>query len=829
MAPPHEAKRLEALHSYSILNSPTEPEFDQLAQLAAYICDTPMAAISLVDADQQWFKARVGIVTEQTPRNISFCQHTILNKTPSIVPDALRDVRFAASPLVTGEPHIRFYLGIPLLTPDGYALGALCVLDRVPRQLNQHQIEAMQCLGQQVVSQIELRKTRHDLTLSEEFKTRLIETSQDCIKVLDLEGHLLTMNAGGMRVLEICDFTPLCNSLWFDFWQEQDRLAAEAAVKSALQNQTGRFTGYCATMNGKPMWWDVIVSPIHDDTGKIICLLAVSREITERVVEEKRWHAIVEGTVSTVGHDFFRSMVMHLVEALRVKVAFVTECANVEKTRARMLAFWDGKGLADSFEYEIRNTTCERVYQGETCFYARDLQKLFPAEKESLEELNGQSYIGLPVNSSSGELIGHLAVIDDAPMDAPRGLEILRIFAARVSAELERLKAENELRQAMAEVERLKNQLHAENVYLREEIRQEHNFDDIVGNSPAILEVLHNVELVAPTDSTILILGETGTGKELIARAIHHCSQRRDRPLVKVNCGAISAGLVESELFGHVRGAFTGAHDKRAGRFELAHGGTLFLDEVGELPLDTQVRLLRVLQEGEFEPVGSSKTIRVDVRIIAATNRDLENQVKAERFRSDLYYRLNVLPLTLPALRERREDIPQLALFFLSRFARRFGKKMDGIAQETLEMFLNYSWPGNIRELQNIVERGVVTSRNSLLTVNQQWFASGSSLPAVPAMVASSVAGQHSSSATAAPGAEPELSKAADTASTAMPEAAPQTLAEIERQTILDALQKSHWVIEGEHGAARILNLHPNTLRSRLKKLGIRRPAHQIS
>src|SRR5205814_6813507 len=226
----------------------------------------------------------------------------------------------------------------------------------------------------------------------------------------------------------------------------------------------------------------------------------------------------------------------------------------------------------------------------------------------------------------------------------------------------------------------------------------------IIGSSPELLNLLRQVEQISKIDSTVLVLGETGTGKELIARAIHGGSGRKSRALVKVNCGAISAGLVESELFGHVKGAFTGALANRDGRFKVADGGTIFLDEVGELPLETQVKLLRVLQEQEFEPVGSNQTVRVDVRVIAATNRDLEEAVRAGRFRADLFYRLNVFPLRVPPLRERASDIPQLAMFFLSRFARRFGRQVDTIASETMDRLVSYPWPGNIRELQNVIE-----------------------------------------------------------------------------------------------------------------------------
>jgi formate hydrogenlyase transcriptional activator len=394
--------------------------------------------------------------------------------------------------------------------------------------------------------------------------------------------------------------------------------------------------------------------------------------------------------------------------------------------------------------------------------------------------------------------------------DAAGAMSLLKIFAARAGAEFQRIKAEEGLRQALAEVEHLKNRLHAENIYLQEEIQGQHNFGEIVGTSRALLSVLSELERVAPTDSTVLISGETGTGKELIARAIHDRSKRKNHPLVKVNCGAISAGLVESELFGHVKGAFTGAIDRRTGRFELADGGTLFLDEVSELPLETQVKLLRVLQEGEFEPVGSSRTVRVNVRIIAATNRNLDEAARAGRFRSDLFYRLNVFPLHVPPLRERNSDIAQLAMFFLSRFAKKFGKRMDGVSQETMELLIRYPWPGNIRELQNVIERGVVLAQAPVLTLDPQVFQDQSG-----SLRNATMPNTYGVSSQVKPTAIKPSS------------ASPTTLEDVERQHILVVLEQSRWVIEGPQGAAVLLNLHPNTLRSRMKKLGIHRPARE--
>jgi DNA-binding NtrC family response regulator len=322
--------------------------------------------------------------------------------------------------------------------------------------------------------------------------------------------------------------------------------------------------------------------------------------------------------------------------------------------------------------------------------------------------------------------------------------------------------------------------------YLLEEIGAARHA--MVGDSSALRRVLEQVGQVAPTDSTVLIQGETGTGKELVARAVHDASLRRERPLVKLNCAALPRELVESELFGHEKGAFTGALQQRRGRFELADGGTLFLDEVGELPLETQAKLLRVLQEREFERVGGTRSLRTDVRVIAATNRELQAQVAAGAFRSDLYYRLNVFPIVVPPLRERREDIPRLLQHFAARTARKLGRTLDGVSPEFIERSSAYDWPGNIRELENLVERAMILSSGAMLD--------GSDLFAPAAGPAHKVA-------LAAPGEG--------------------TLDEVERAHIRRVLEATRWAIEGDRGAARILGLNPSTLRGRLRKLGIRK------
>jgi PAS domain S-box-containing protein len=360
--------------------------------------------------------------------------------------------------------------------------------------------------------------------------------------------------------------------------------------------------------------------------------------------------------------------------------------------------------------------------------------------------------------------------------------------------------------------EREQARLQAQNLYLQEEIKAAHNFEQIIGQSPALTEVLANVARVAATDASVLITGETGTGKELIARAVHSTSKRKDKPLIKLNCAALPAGLVESELFGHEKGAFSGAIAKRLGRFELADGGTIFLDEIGELPAEAQVKLLRVLQEHEFDRVGGGAPIRVDVRVIAATNRDLLKEVRAKSFREDLYYRLNVFPIHLPPLRERRSDIPLLAQFLLKKFALRIGKRLDGTSQRTMQQFQEYSWPGNVRELENVLERAAIVATSSQVDIPPGMLLSAQMATTVPKPRQENSSSGEESSVNAAMGV-------------GQPQSCQASLEEVERDYISKVLEQTNWVVTGPRGAAKILGVNPSTLRNRMKKLGITRLA----
>ncbi|MGA9234589.1 MAG: sigma 54-interacting transcriptional regulator, partial [Desulfobacterales bacterium] len=343
----------------------------------------------------------------------------------------------------------------------------------------------------------------------------------------------------------------------------------------------------------------------------------------------------------------------------------------------------------------------------------------------------------------------------------------------------------SERKEQLSEIEELRSRLENENLYLREELRTERGFEKIVGESKALNRVITAAKQVAATEATVLILGETGTGKGLMANAIHQLSARRDRSLITVNCSALPQNLIESELFGREKGAFTGAHARQAGRFEVADGGTIFLDEIGEMPLELQSKLLRVLQEGEFERLGSAKTVKVDVRVIAATSRDLRQEVHTRRFREDLYYRLNVFPIPIPPLRQRSEDIPLLAQHFVGKYGRKMGRHIESIPRTAIKTFLEYDWPGNVRELEHVIERGVILS-------------TGRSFRLAEPLRSSRPVGTRDESL--------------------------KDLAAAEREHILRVLQKTGWRINGPSGAATILKLHPSTLRFRIKKLGIRRP-----
>ena len=407
---------------------------------------------------------------------------------------------------------------------------------------------------------------------------------------------------------------------------------------------------------------------------------------------------------------------------------------------------------------------------------------IFPSDRPAFQAIFEQSRSG----KNKGEVF--LVAGDETLVPVQLSLSPLKIeeisVIGIVAVDLtEQKRVEKSLYTALSEIKTMKDQLEAENIYFRQESKKKYQFDHILGQSDGLKYVLYRAKLVASQNTTVLILGETGTGKDLIAAAIHDMSPRKDRPLITVNCATLPANLIESELFGREKGAFTGADTRQVGRFEVAHGSTLCLDEIGELSLELQAKLLRVIQHNEFERLGSSQTIKVDVRIVATTNRNLEEEVRKGRFRQDLYYRLNVFPITVPPLRQRHEDIPILVQAFTERYARKLGKQITSIQKETMEALQDYPWPGNIRELESIIERAVILCPGPVLQLADKL-----EIPSLPF------------------------------------QAGMNTLEEVERNQIVKTLSETRWRIEGKEGAAVILGLHPSTLRARMHKLGIVRP-----
>ena len=509
--------------------------------------------------------------------------------------------------------------------------------------------------------------------------------------------------------------------------------------------------------------------------------------------------AILDGTAGEIGQRFFARLVQNLARALGTYGAWVTEYLE-HCRRLRALAFWLNAQWVSDYEYDVVGTPCEPVVENRSLVHIPErVVELYPLDPD-LQNVGAVSYLGVPLLALDGKVLGHLAVLDTKPMpEDPHLLAVFQIFAARAAAELRRLRAESALQERD---ERLQS-LIDEAASLRAELAALQGSGAILGHSEPLQRMLQDIHQVAGTDVIVLILGETGTGKELVARALHAASSRRQRPFIKVNCGALPETLIESELFGHEKGAFTGATQRREGRFALADRGTIFLDEIGELSLPLQVKFLRVLQEGEFEPVGSARTRRVDVRVIAATNRELPQAVAQGDFRGDLFFRLNVFPIRVPPLRERSDDVVLLAETFAQRFALHMGRRIAPLSSAAIELLTAYAWPGNVRELQNTIERAVIMSRDGQLDLRRV-------VPEAP----SALARPGVSAAVVPPGGdEPEGRVLTDVEMKAL-----------ERQNILRALEATRWRVAGEHGAATLLQISPSTLASRMKALGIRRP-----
>jgi len=542
---------------------------------------------------------------------------------------------------------------------------------------------------------------------------------------------------------------------------------------------------------------EIRLGPVSTDNGTLF--YAIIRDISERmaarqVVRRLRFEEAVAGLsakfinlpTDRVDQEI-NSGLCALVEALN------TDRATIGKIDAAtgdivVTHTWTREGFPPFGERLLKGMLPwleDRIRRGEISWAERpsDLPPEAFRERSYMESIGEKSSLVVPFRVA-GKVVGGMSTDsfrqhqhwDDALIS--RVQVVADIFANAIS----RKKADEDLRSALAEVHQLKDKLERENVCLQEEIELEYAHREVVGNSTAIRSVLKKAEQVANTDSAVLILGETGTGKELIARTIHEMSRRKDRPMIRINCAALPTTLIESELFGREKGAYTGALAREIGRFEIADKSTILLDEIGELPLELQSKLLRVLQEGEFERLGSSKTLRVDVRVIAATNRNLQALVKDGKFREDLFYRLNVFPILIPPLREHREDIPALVWHTLKDLGKRMGRNVEGVHASTMRDFQKYSWPGNVRELRNVIERSLILNAGPILRAE------------IPDLGTNSNGGL-------------------------------RPLSEVEVEYFLQVLQVTRWRVRGRGGAAEVLGLKPTTLEARMKKLGIRRPA----
>ena len=809
---------------------------------------------------------------------------------------------------------IEAYIGAPIISPTtGEILGHIAATDPEPVSDEKNQTAVLKIFAARIGAELERMKAEKELEKkNNELHQRLNEIElynttlkniRDQVYWLDKEGKFIRINEAVSKQTGYTE-QELMNMTVFDINPSLTKKEWELHWNETRTQRHQVLETEHRAKNGHNYQVEVTNNFLEHDGVEYFC--STVRDIRKRRMEEELLRTVSEATSGLTGEDFLIELARQITITLTMRYALITECVNEEKTRLRTLCYVDGEKILDNIEYDTADIPCEIIMQGKDFFMPAGVEARFPKE-EGIE-----SAVGVPIFSTkSGEVIGHILAVDPSPVTTEMNqTAVLKIFAARIGAELERIKAEEKLKLANRELQLLLNEseeryrdlfeeapiayvheeldskfiranraalrilglrpndvsgtygfslipdtpdaqrrvkeafesigrgtdtsgvvlelrrkdngkpiwiqwwskpdpggqftrtmfvditdqvlmeqektrLQAQNQYLQEEIKLTYNFEEIISKSKNFQKVLQQIEQVASTDATVLILGESGTGKELIARAVHNISNRSKRPLVKVNCATLPANLIESELFGHEKGAFTGAMDRKTGRFELADGGTIFLDEIGELSVELQAKLLRVLQEGEFERLGNPKTMKVNVRVIAATNRNLQQAIEKKEFREDLYYRLNVFPIICPPLRERKEDIPLLVKHFCQKHEGKIGKKITNIPSNVMDALMAYDWPGNIRELENIIERALILSQNYILEYGE-W---------VPLEKISESKGSSSK------------------------------LGDIEKEHIVEVLRKTRWKVSGDKGAAKILGLNPTTLEARMKKLGIKRDA----
>jgi PAS domain S-box-containing protein len=730
-----------------------------------------MSMVSLIEPDGQHLRPIAGPHVPEgwkrtiTPTTIGPCAGSCgtaaFRVQPVVVPDIARDPLWAKSRDVAMSYGLRACWSAPLVSTTGDVLGtfAMCFLES--RNPGEADLTLMERAVQMARIAIERELVRKALRHSEQRFRLMVEGVKDyAIFMLDLEGRVTTWNDGAERIKGYRE-EEILGQPFSRFYPPEEVAQGKPEEILALAAATGRAQqeGYRLRKDGTRFWADIVITAIRDEEGELIGFSKVACDLTAR---------------------------RHAEEELRRKEAYLAEGQRLSRTGSWAWnvsngeLFWslehfrifglDPEKAKPSYEMVFEMVHLEdRPFIKQTFETAVRERRDFDSDYQIVRPdgmIRHIHSLAHPVFNESGELTEYVGTVIDTT---------------------EQHQARAALTQAFEEIDTLKERLHHENVALREEIDRTSMFEEIVGSSPAVRAVLSRVAKVAPMDSTVLITGETGTGKELIARAIHKCSKRANRAFVAFNCAGIPPTLIASELFGHEKGAFTGAQQRRLGRFELAGGGTIFLDEIGELPAETQIALLRVLQEREFERVGGSQPISIDVRVITASNRNLQDAIAAGTFRLDLFHRLNVFPIEVPTLRERKEDIPMLLDYFIKRYAEKAGKTIRSIDKKTVEMFKSYSWLGNIRELQNVIERSMIVGESEVFSVDPSW------LSTAP------VQSKGSSSTLA------------------------EKLHDQEQKIIEASLAESNGRIAGRCGAAAKLGIPSSTLESKIKLLKIKK------
>jgi PAS domain S-box-containing protein len=764
--PENEAERLNALRRYQILDTPPEPAFDRIAEMAANFFRVPMAGVSLVDEDRVWFKSRLGINVHQTARDAGLCSSAMLSQGVYYLRDAAHDERALGCSFVA-DLGIRFYAAAPLRNQEGFDLGTVWVLDQQPRELASGEAEMLRALAALAMNQMELRLYAEKVAQLEQDQRTISTQLRDANErlrqseerfrdyfeeapiayVVSSKSGIIRANRTAAEILgvkpeEIAGFD--WRSLFHDNPDALRRLREVLKLVQSGDEARGEELELRRKEDGRPLavrWWS------KSEAGNYSRIMFI--DITEQVLLEQENRRLEERF-----RDYFEE----------APIAYVV----------------------GSEEGIIRgNRTAAEIFGVKPEEMAGfNWRSLFPDNPEAQRRLREALRLVESRTDACGDRLELRRREDGRPL-------WVQWWSTREAGKYARIMFLDMTAQVL--MEREKARLEAHNAYLLDEIRSEQNFGDIIGASVGLRKVMQQVQLVAPTDATVLITGESGTGKELVARAIHEHSARSQRALVKLNCSAVPEGLFESEFFGHVKGAFTGALKDKPGRFELADGGTLFLDEIGEVPLAMQTKLLRVLQEQELERVGDTRTRKVNVRIVAASNRDLKKEVDEGRFRQDLFYRLSVFPIEVPPLRERREDIGPLVAHFTRQSARRMNRPEPQIGKTALDQLATYHWPGNVRELQNTVERAIILWQEGQLTFD---------LPAARAN--ENPDGPATSTARAAVLTRDELKRQ-------------------EREAIINVLKQTNGKVSGPGGAAELLGMKPSTLASRISSLGINR------